>query len=223
MLPFHCISCGLAADQNYDLCKDCENRLPWISDRCKQCGLELDYNAERLRCSRCGEKPPPFDELYALFEYVKPLTSWIPSFKSAHKLYYGKVLGTLLQKALSIWYHKRPFPELIVPMPLHPKRLQTRSFNQVYEFLKPAMASYNLPINPAIASRIRWTVPQASLDKEARLRNLAHAFLVQPLKNVQHIAIVDDVVTTASTVSALSLLFKEQGVEWIDIWTICRA
>ena len=113
--------------------------------------------------------------------------------------------------------------DVIIPVPLHNKRLKFRGFNQVQEILRPLCKSKQIIIADLICKRTHNTKPQACLRAKWRKRNLQGAFKITKKIAYDHIAILDDVFTTGSTVQALSMAFRDAGVSQIDVWCICRA
>jgi len=227
--PNICCLCGHYSTTGRDLCGTCDSVLPWISDRCYRCGLPLDAvypGTESIRCLQCEQSPPPFDRLCTVFSYDPPVTKLTRGLKFGNQLVYGRILGELFaDKVIDRWYKNTPFPEAIIPVPLHEKRLQRRGFNQSVELLVPLLKRYSIPLVLEACSRVRKTTPQSQLDKSSRKRNLKNAFQVSQSYTsfpYEHIAIMDDVVTTGSTVRALSEVLKAVGVQQIDIWCICR-
>ena len=110
-----------------------------------------------------------------------------------------------------------------MPVPLHRQRLKRRGYNQVSEILLPVQKALKIEVLAHSCMRVKYTRAQSELSAVSRKRNLSNAFEITEPIPYQHIALVDDVVTTGSTVKALSLLLKEAGVEQIDVWCICRA
>ena len=198
--------------------------LPWAEDRCFKCALRIEDPAESVICLACQNSSPPFDRLSALFSYDPPVTRLVTGLKFGENLTYGKILGELLADAVTEkWYKKESLPQAILPVPLHKKRIQKRGFNQALELLRPLRKRYAIPIILDEVTRIRHTSPQSELNEENRKQNLKNAFKVHKPLKFEHVAILDDVVTTGSTVHALSLILRECGVQQIDIWSICRA
>ncbi len=224
LFPFICCFCESYTNNNQDLCDICKSVLPWVSDRCFKCGLSLMPGVDSIDCQRCRELPPKFDRLCALFNYQPPITKLIMGLKFGKKLAYGRVMGELLAEQLeSRWYQNLTLPEAIIPVPLHIDRFRKRGFNQALELLWPVHKKTNIPILVDTCVRIRKTTAQAQLDKSRRKRNLKSAFqIVKPIL-FEHVAIMDDVVTTGSTVNALTHMLKEAGVIMVDVWCICRA
>ena len=201
VLPHVCILCQ-AICQNKDLCIACTNELPY----CK-----TDY---------------ALDNTIALFEYKSPIDQLITGLKFHEKLVYGRVLGELMAESLAIYYQNHPLPASIIPVPLHKKRLQERGYNQAIELGRPIAKKLNLPLLINICERTRATEPQSSLSRTKRQQNVKSAFSLNLKKKVtgRHIAILDDVITTGSTIKAMSQLFKQPGsqVEKITFWCIAR-
>jgi ComF family protein len=114
-------------------------------------------------------------------------------------------------------------PDVILPVPLYKKRLKHRGFNQSTELARPAANTFNISLDRHSIKRVRDTQSQTGLDKKQRRKNIRAAFeIVEPL-SAQHVAVVDDVVTTTSTVNELARILKRAGVERVDVWSIARA
>jgi len=224
LFPGICCLCEHHSETTQDLCTVCKALLPWAIDRCYRCGLQLLDGQDAVDCEQCRQKPFAFDRLCTLFNYEQPLTQLITGLKFAAKLAYGRVLGELLAEAVNhTWYQKIPLPEIIIPMPLHERRLKKRGFNQALELALPSSKQLKIPINSHFCKRIVFTKPQSRLDAYRRRNNIKNAFEINRKYQFEHVAIVDDVVTTGSTVNALSLALKAKGVKQIDVWCICRA
>ena len=223
LMPHTCVVCNFRSLCSRDLCDICYAELPWLTDRCYQCGLPLQLGLESIRCSACSENRPPYSRFCGLFEYQPPITSWITKLKFGHKLNYGALLGQLLLEQLPQWYCNNSLPEVVIPMPLHYKRLWQRGFNQIHEILRPLQQSRKINIEFNLCQRIKDTKPQLKGGRGYRNQNLRGAFaLGKPIK-YHHIAIIDDVMTTGSTMRAISELFFKANVSEIDLWCIARA
>ena len=114
-------------------------------------------------------------------------------------------------------------PDAIVPVPLSSKRLRQRGFNQSIEIARPLAQRWAIPVDTGSVKRIRNTQPQTGLDRKQRRKNIRGAFEIVRNPDVQHVAIIDDVVTTTSTVNELSRVLKTAGVKRVDVWSIARA
>jgi ComF family protein len=116
----------------------------------------------------------------------------------------------------------KPLPEAIVPVPLALRRYRQRGYNQAIELALTIRHISGIPVRADVAIRQRETAEQAGLDRKARRRNVAGAFAaVAPLR-VRHVAILDDVVTTGSTVRELAEVLQRAGAEQIEVWAIAR-
>jgi ComF family protein len=223
--PYICCLCEHDTTNTQDLCSVCKAALPWIENRCYRCGLTLKSGLDSICCQSCIDLPPKFDRLCAIFNYELPVTRLITRLKFSGQLAYGRILGELLVEAVhSVWYTKKPLPQAVLPIPLHASRLRKRGFNQALELFWPLKKAGKIPVLLDACSRIRKTTSQAQLKKEHRKRNMRGVFRLDRQLPFEHIAIMDDVVTTGSTVNALSeVLKRETDVAQIDVWCIARA
>jgi ComF family protein len=165
--------------------------------------------------------------LYAIFSYDPPITKLITGLKFGDQLYSGRLLGELLVEHVeNKWYKDEMLPEAIIPVPLHEKRLRKRGFNQVVELLGPLKKKLDIPILRHACVRKKITKAQSGLNSTQRKQNIKNAFVIPDISEfagLDYVAVVDDVVTTGSTVNALCAVLKEAGVQQIDVWCICRA
>jgi ComF family protein len=209
LCPYQCCLCGQRSKRGQDLCEYCYEGLPWAADR--------DHAP--------GERAWFFDRLCALWEYQFPVIRLVHGLKFQENLAYARIMGELLAEAVSQqWYRVSARPQAIIPMPLHPQRLQKRGYNQAVELARAIHKKTDLPVLSEVCVRVRKTQAQAKLAREARFDNVKGAFALRNnISLPEHIAIVDDVMTTGFTVDALSRLLKQVGVQRIDVWCACRA
>lgn len=223
LLPYCCVLCSDKTDTGLDLCRSCINDLPWLSNTCPKCALPMDSNhVKDSLCGNCLKIPPPYDRIIALFSYQSPIDSFITALKFNAQLSHARLFGKLLAKQLCIFYQDKKLPEYIFPVPLHQKRLQERGFNQALEIALPIAKQFNIPINSTACIRQRATESQTLIHATKRRKNLRNAFKVIKPVQAQHIAIIDDVVTTGSTISEFSLQLRNMGVQEIDTWCCAR-
>jgi ComF family protein len=123
----------------------------------------------------------------------------------------------------AIYKNATEAPDCIVPVPLYQKRMRQRGFNQSLELARVVNKACNIPINVRSIIRARDTQSQTALDKKQRRKNIRGAFQIAHAFHAQHVAILDDVVTTTSTVNELARLLKRAGVRRVDVWSIARA
>lgn len=226
LLPGTCISCNKASERHYDLCRDCELGLPKLKDPCETCGLPLPANNyDGHTCGTCLIKPPGFKHVISAFDYAQPIDRLIRAFKYQHKLAFGKVLSDQLLQRVVSFYSNKELPELMIPMPLHTKRLHQRGYNQAVEISRYLSRHLQIPYNPRVCYRRKNTAPQEGLNVKARKKNIRRAFSIQkPNPQLPYsVAIIDDVVTTTASVRELTHLLKSQGVINVHIWSLARA
>ncbi|WP_369406459.1 ComF family protein [Candidatus Thiosymbion oneisti] len=113
-------------------------------------------------------------------------------------------------------------PDLIVPVPLHAKRLRERGYNQALELARTIGRELSIPVDIQSCVRVSATPPQAGLARKERQRNVRGAFRVLHPPGVERVAILDDVVTTGSTVTELTRVLLRAGVERVDVWAVAR-
>ncbi len=219
LLPNYCLLCKEPTQSKLALCTHCIKALPWRTESyCQRCGLALP---EPNICGRCLKDPPSFDRVIAAFDYSAPIDQFVFSLKFSHKLIYAYILGTLQLKY--ILDTKHPLPEALIPVPLHPKRLRERGFNQAGEIAKIVAKKLKLPCLNHNLIRKKATKAQAQLKAKARRANVKNAFEINKPIPYSHIAIVDDVITTGATVRQICLTLKQSGVKTIDVWCAARA
>lgn len=243
LYPPTCVLCGAPGEAGRDLCAGCADDLPLIGAHCARCAqpfsissartLESDRMADVIAssadtdmgrlCGRCQQAPPPFARCTAAFRYEEPLSSLVVDIKFRSKLNVIRLLGERLADALSAASERPDWqpPAAIVPVPLHPRRLRTRGYNQALELARVVGRRLDIPVNHRCCRRKRATQAQTTLDERLRLTNLRDAFeVIGPLP--RHLAILDDVVTTGATVSELTRMLRRGGCEQVDIWTLAR-
>ncbi len=221
LLPYTCILCGGSAQKKRDLCCACLKDLPAYHNGCPRCGFPVTFSS--LPCGRCLASPPPFHATHILFSYQGPIPRLITRLKFNHNLVIAKVLSHLFYEQIKYkWYQNKPYPDIIMPVPLHPERLKMRGYNQTLEIAKPLACQLRLPLNLHACYRSRATLPQTTLSAKARKQNVHHAFKVAYTLKGLHIAVLEDVITTGSTLNAMCEALVLQGARRIDIWCVAR-
>lgn len=206
LLPPRCVLCGGDGQlPALDLCRPCEQELPWLVD--------------------AGSLPSPALSLpcHAPFHYEFPLTRLVPALKYEGALANARVLGTLLAQSVArAGLHHGV--DAIVPMPLHRSRLQERGFNQSHEIARFVARILGRPVAADALRRTRATAPQVGLAREARRDNVRDAFAAEAgALRGGRIALLDDVVTTGSTVTAAAQALVGAGACRVDVWCVARA
>lgn len=221
LLPYHCILCKADTERRKLLCENCEQDLTKITFTCSRCAVPMPY---ATLCGTCLQSPPPYDTTHALYHYELPVTKLILELKFRQALLHANLFGTLLAEQIKmVWYSEKPLPTVIIPMPLHAERLRKRGFNQAVEIARTLASELKLPQDYASFLRVKPTEPQSTLAIDARKANLRKAFLMKKPLQHQHVAVVDDVITTGSTVREFCHLLKKAGATTIDVWCVARA
>ena len=228
--PQQCALCGAGGWQDRDLCRDCYEELPVSHGACRICAIPLpvvvENNEEKqlLVCGQCQQQSRQYDTCHSAFIYQSPIDKLIHQLKFRHKLHLATLLGNLMAEALEKRLtDSKHLPDCIIPVPLHKSRLRERGFNQALELARPIAHRFNVPLLPNYCVRNKATLPQSDLPAEERLKNIKGGFTVQRNFSARHVAIVDDVMTTGSTVEVLAETLKESGVQTVDVWICARA
>ena len=177
-------------------------------------------NPKPQLCGHCLSQSPAFDETHAPFIHQSIIRHLIASLKFNKQYKNARLLGYLLATHLQ---KTSEMPELIIPVPLHTLRYQERGFNQTIEIAKTVSKRLNIPIDTKSCIRNRNTPHQTNLPAKQRNKNIKNAFQVIKLIDAQHIAILDDVMTTGATVNELAKVLKKSGVTRVDVWVCGRA
>jgi len=219
-----CLLCSYPTDSLSALCNACLLELPYLDSPCRRCALELGLDAlNHTYCEQCLLEPPFFDYCFALGRYEYPLQELITRFKFNAKLCSGRALSLALLREKGFAMLQDP-PEALLPVPLHAHRIRHRGFNQSIVMAKVLSKPLGgIPVLRQYCQRQRATSTQRGLNASERATNLRDAFVIaQPNKRWQHIAIVDDVVTTKSTVNAIAQLLKNNGVKKVGVICLAR-
>jgi len=223
--PPRCVFCGHSGQkwghEAVDLCGYCQYQLPFNDTACFRCALPLPAEtASGSICGRCQKKPPTFDSSYSLFVYEQPAVWLIQQLKFNDRLVHARLLGSMLAREVQ---KGGELPQCIIPVPLFRHRLRQRGFNQSVELAKPVSKLNGLPLELNLVARMRPTEPQTGLDAKQRRKNIKGAFRVPGVIPYQTVAIIDDVVTTGSTVNELARVLKRAGVRNVVVWSVARA
>lgn len=223
-----CVLCGSPSGRGMDLCVPCEGDLPRITAACHRCAIPLPASETQPLCGQCLSTKPPQTCAIALYAYDFPIDQLISQMKFSRQMKYARVLGQLLAQRLVHYYAEERLPDAIIPVPLSRQRLQERGFNQASLLAKPVAKALNIPLLKFHCVRSRHTEAQSGLGAKTRRDNVRNAFaLRKPLvdkqqQGLQHIALVDDVMTTGATLESLAKTLLQHGIERLDFWTIAR-
>jgi len=223
LLPRHCLMCGCASGLE-NLCRPCSSELHRVGHACRQCALPLRQEADRY-CGQCLRKPPPWDFATAALVYRFPVDQLVCRFKFGRNLPCGQVLARELIGAVR--RSGESLPGCIIPVPLHRLRHFSRAFNQADLLARQVGKALQIPVRGALLRRRRMTRAHSGLDAAARKRNIKAAFEsrvpVEPPVELEHIALVDDVMTTGATLAECSRTLKKAGAARVSVWVAARA
>ena len=185
-------------------------------DLCAACLAELPRPA--------GDGPIPggdFALVCCPWSFDFPVNALVRALKFHGERCHARLFGTLLARERA--RHGPPLPELVVPVPLHPLRLRLRGYNQAAEIACYAARELALPLDRNALRRLRPTREQSALRSRDRVANVAGAFAAARTLGGLRVALVDDVVTTGSTVNAAAVALREAGAVAVELWVVARA
>jgi ComF family protein len=218
--PAACLLCGRSGAGDIDLCSDCVVDLPRNDPACVVCAEPLPSSAAARACGECLRDPPPFVGSFVPYRYACPLDHLVRGLKFRSDLACGRVLGELFSRC--VLERGAPLPEVIVPVPLAPRRYRERGYDQAGELALAIRHCTGVAVKTDVVIRQRETAEQAGLDRRARRKNVRGAFrAVAPLR-ARSVAILDDVVTTGSTARELAAVLLQAGAEHVEVWAIAR-
>lgn len=208
--------CG-AESAGEAVCEACAVELPQRPpSACPCCGLP---GLGGGRCAACERERPAYDATIALYDFVFPVDAMVHALKYRHRLSMAAFFGAALAARGSDFGGQ---VDLLLPMPLHPRRLAERGFNQAVELARPLARARGLPLGLAVVRKLRDIPAQAGLDREARLRNPRGAFECDVSLAGQRVIVVDDVMTTGATLDELARTLKRQGASWVGNLVVAR-
>jgi ComF family protein len=213
--PHTCLLCGGNAGSDR-LCRGCSDDLPrHRMAQCPQCALPT---ADGHLCGACLKRPPAFDRTRAALSYRFPVDQLVQRLKYNGRLAAAPVLGDLLARHVE----SAPRPDLLIPMPLHPSRVRERGFNHASEIGRSVARHLGLPLTTTLCQRIRDTPPQVALAYDARRRNVRGAFTCSGDVSGKRIAVIDDVMTTGTSLDELAKTLKQAGAAEVEAWVVAR-
>ena len=218
-----CVAC-LDKTREPGLCLPCQHSLEVAQHPCFQCGLPMPRRlAPHTPCGDCLRHDPAFDQTQAGWLYRFPVDALITRYKYGKDRSFAWPLVQLMTEQLRIQLAQPDMarPDLLVPVPMHPRKQRQRGFNQAEDIAEHWGKALSIPWSADYLRRNRVTDAQSGLDRKSRRRNLRQAFTVtRPVPT--HIALVDDVMTTGSTADEIARTLKRAGAERVDVWVLAR-
>ena len=217
-----CFLCGSRLDISGPLlCSVCSLDLPLNNKACPVCA---NPGEDGIICAICLQsQKQQIKQTYCVYRYEYPISQLIQGMKFNSRLdivaYFGRQLVNFaIQRNIRL-------PDCFIPVPLHPSRLRERGFNQSLELARIVANETRVPVDYRICERLLNTATQTGLPAHQRRRNIKGSFKINKnaLSRYQHVTIIDDVVTTGSTVHELAYALNKIGIAQIDVWACARA
>tara|TARA_R110000782_G_scaffold27256_2_gene69107 strand:- start:8351 stop:9016 length:666 start_codon:yes stop_codon:yes gene_type:complete len=197
-------------------CEQCERDFILDNIRCPICARNT---ASVQPCGSCLKHPPFFTSTETLFNYQYPGNHLIKAFKFNNRPELASSFAEKFSHKLkSIDY----FPEALIPVPLHKSRQRERGYNQALELASRIGGLLGITVNTQLCQRILNTKRQSTLPRKVRKNNVKNAFKLSCPNPFDYVVIVDDVITTGSTVDEIASLLIKSGCSRVDIWAIAR-
>jgi competence protein ComFC len=224
--PAACDLCGRPVPRDDYLCDTCEEKAPRIVPPfCAKCSEPFPgaINQE-FTCANCSHRTLDFDAAVSAYRSRGVVRVVMLKFKYGGQLHLRHTIGRWLLKALSDDRIRDRIFDIIVPVPLHPARLRERGFNQA-ELLARILSVYTRVRLQSALERIRYTTTQTAFDRIERMENLRDAFRLRKNLGVRdsRVLLVDDVLTTGSTLSECARTLREAGAQSVYAVTAARA
>lgn len=222
LFPPDCPFCERIMDYREDfVCGSCLQNLPFIwGKRCRQCGKSV--TEATVLCEDCLKFAHVYKEGRAVFRYEKPVSEAVLRFKYHGRKDYGKIFAYWMHRYLGEWIREKNI-EVIVPVPIHKKRMKKRGYNQAAIIAKEIATKMGLEYNDSSIVRCKNTIPQKKLSVIGRMSNMQRAFKLtdKRLKN-KNVLIIDDIYTTGMTIDIMSICLKKAGVNNVYFATLSQ-
>ncbi|MGQ0286892.1 amidophosphoribosyltransferase [Pasteurellaceae bacterium 22721_9_1] len=222
---FCCVHCHRKLKiGSHGLCSICNRQIRRFS-YCGCCGTELVKNEQH--CGQCLRNEPSWQQMVIVGHYKEPLSILIHRFKFQGQYWLDRTLARLLYLAIreARRTHYLDLPEVILPVPLHHKRQWKRGYNQTALLAKWLSRWLNIPVREDLLRRVKHTPSQRGLTAKSRRANLKNAFEVTPefkKCGYKSVCLLDDVITTGSTLNEISKQLHKVGIEHIQVWGLAR-
>jgi Predicted amidophosphoribosyltransferases len=224
LYPPHCVNCGVRQAPDVWLCGRCSKDLPRIrGPRCEVCCRPFDGMLDAFVCPNCQGHALHLDFAIAPMRCAGVVRELIHRFKYGREFHLRRVLGEWLCEALDDRRIADMEAFALVPVPLHPARRRERQFNQSEALAEWASRRRKVPLATPL-KRIRHTVTQTQFDRKSRMRNLRGAFALRHNARVkdQSFLLVDDVLTTGSTLDECARVLLEGGARSVRAIIVAR-
>lgn len=216
-LPHLCPLCLSPCD--HYLCLPCSQNLPQIAVGCEVCGLPLEH-ADNI-CGDCLKYPKAYTQTVCPLLYRHPVKHLLQQFKNSRPTIVAQALLPPLIAHLSRRYRGQPWPEILVPIPIHWTKTLSRGFNQA-QILSQLLSQHTGIPSQTLLQRPLRLHNQKTLRRSERFRNLKLAFVCSTSLMGRRVAVIDDIVTTCATAMAAAETLQRAGAKQVDIWALAR-
>jgi ComF family protein len=228
IFPPRCITCDATLDEQglLPFCLHCWAAITFIrSPLCPRCGVPFPSTEEEDHlCGECLMTVRPYALARSVGRYEATLLRAIHLFKYRGRIEIGRTLGRIMADFAAGMWNMDVF-SLVVPVPLHRKRLRERGFNQAVILAREIATRFTLPLDFMTLRRESFTQPQVDLGREDRKKNVSGAFGVRTPEKIsgRKILLVDDVYTTGSTLTECAAVLMQARAEAVAVLTLARA
>jgi competence protein ComFC len=226
LYPPVCAICRANVRAGEHLCDQCEAKVVRIvAPFCQKCSEPFEGAiSHEFTCANCTHRTIHFEAAVAAYRSRGIVRQIIHDFKYGHQIFLRQLVVRWLRAALDDPRLRDCRFDIIVPVPLHPTRQRERGFNQASLLAELLSAEISIPSKPLL-ERIRYTTTQTALDRAERMENLHNAFRLRKKTNVRslQVLLIDDVLTTGSTLSECARILKRAGAISVHAATAARA
>src|SRR6188472_4062689 len=226
LYPATCTICGKNVQAGEYLCNACEAKIvrivPPFCERCSE-PFEGDINTA-FTCANCAHRTIHFNAPVAAYRGRGIVRDVIHEFKYNRQIHLRHLVARWLRAALDDERLRSQQFHVVLPVPLHPARQRERGFNQATLLAELLSAHAAITCRPLL-KRIRYTTTQIALDRSERMENLHNAFRLRKNTDVRglRVLLIDDVLTTGSTLSECARVLKRAGAKSVYAATAARA
>ena len=217
LAPGVCLGCGCDPGDSNSLCTSCQARIQKVPNPCQYCAQPNPLAG--VICPACRLNPPRWQKMIAPLQYRGLTRDYLLQLKHTQATHLAK---GLCRHSLAAFRQNWPRPQVLLPVPLHRERLLERGYNQAREIARIWSADLDIPVDRLALTRTRATALQSGLSANQRAHNVRQAFSYSPRRDYRHVAIVDDIVTTGSTVDEITRVLHREGVEFVEVWALAR-
>jgi ComF family protein len=226
LYPATCASCRKQVRAGEYLCDGCEAKVVRIvAPFCETCSEPFQGSINTaFSCANCAHRTIYFDAAVAAYRGRGIVRDIIHEFKYNRQIHLRHLVARWLRAALDDERLRNQHFDLIIPVPLHPARQRERGFNQANLLAELVSADTGIPCK-RLLKRIRYTTTQTALDRSERMENLHNAFRLRKNADVRglRVLLIDDVLTTGSTLSECARVLKGAGATSVHAATAARA